>query len=376
VTRICFLIRQLNLGGAQRQLLELVKGLDRDRFEITIVTFYDGGLYSAQAQNLPGVRCLSLRKGGRWDVFFFLRRLLRTLREINPRILHGYLGAANVLGVLLKPFLRNMRVVWGLRASNMDWRRYDWSEDFIFGLQRLCARWAALIIVNSQAGCSYLQSQGFPERKMLVIPNGIDTAYFRPDADSRDRVRAEWKIAGHAALIGLVARFDPMKDHETFLRAAEKFATARPEARFVVVGAGGPDYQIRLRAQFDELIMTHRVIWAGAREDMPAVYNALDILTSSSAYGEGFSNVIAEAMASGVPCVATDTGDSALILGDEGVLVPPQAPEALAAGWQQILELSPSQRRVLGEQARQRIIENFSSSALVQKTSAALGQLV
>ena len=187
---ICFLIRQLNLGGAQRQLLELVRGMDRTQFDITILTFYDGGIYAEQLKSLPHVRMLSLNKRGRWDVIAFYRRLLRTLRQMRPQVLHGYLGGSNLLCILLKPFLRDVRLVWGMRASNMDWSRYDWLEDFIFGLQRFCARWADLIIVNSRAGFAYLQNHHFPKQKMLVISNGIDSEQFCPDQEARARVRA------------------------------------------------------------------------------------------------------------------------------------------------------------------------------------------
>jgi glycosyltransferase involved in cell wall biosynthesis len=375
VIRVCFLIRQLNLGGAQRQLLELAKGLDRTKFEITILTFYDGGIYAAPAQQLEGVRYRSLHKRGRWDLFGFVRRLVRRLRQMPPQILHGYLGVSNLLCVLVKPLLRGVRIVWGMRASNMDWERYDWLENFVFGLQRFSSRWADLIIVNSQAGRDYLLRHDFPEHKMLVIPNGIDIEYFRPDDAARAQVRAEWKIGAEEKLIGMVARFDPMKDHATFLHAAAALLQTRDDVRFVVVGEGNLSYQNQLRAQFDVLLMTQKVRWVGARSDMPAVYNAMDIVTSSSAYGEGFSNVIGEAMACGVPCVATAAGDSAMIVGDAGIVIPPGNVEALREAWQKMLFSDSQLRRALGEKARARIVENFSSRVLVQKTAEALVQL-
>ena len=189
-------------------------------------------------------------------------------------------------------------------------------------------------------------------------------------------MRAEWKIDEETQLIGIVARFDPMKDHTTFLRAAALLVQNRDDVRFVVVGEGNTGYQKQLRAQFDELIMTQKVIWAGARTDMAAVYNAMDILTSSSAYGEGFSNVLGEAMACGVPCVATDVGDAAVILGESGLVVPRENPEMMVAAWQEILSLTARQRRLLSEDTRERMTENFSNRALVQETSAALVRLL
>ncbi len=374
--RLCFLIRQLNLGGAQQQLLALAHGLDPEKYKLTILTFYSGGLLSARLAELPRVNYISLNKGSRWDLLGFFFRLARHVRKIRPHILHGYLGVSNVLAVLLKPLLPKTRIVWGVRASDMDWKQYPWHERFVFNLQRSLARFADLIIVNSQAGFDFLRGRGFPERKLLVIHNGIDTQRFLPNAEARRGLRSEWQVRDNEILIGLVARLDPMKDHFTFLYAAALLARERDEARFICLGDGPKEYQHSLQALAEELQLHARLMWSNGRDDMPAVYNAFDLLASSSAYGEGFSNVIGEAMACGVPCVATDVGDSARIVGATGALVAPANPRGLAAAYQRILDETPEQRRARGEHARQRIVENFSTTALVQKTSEALTNLL
>jgi glycosyltransferase involved in cell wall biosynthesis len=376
MTRLCFLIRRLNLGGAQRQLLALAASLARAHYEVTIITFYSGGLLSAQLDELPHVKNFSLNKRGRWDLFGFIIRLARALRALRPQILHSYLGVSNVLAVLLKPLLPQTRLVWGVRASDMDWSRYAWHERVVFNLQRKLARFVDLIIVNSHAGFSFLLAHGFPKHKLLVIQNGIDVQRFFPDAKARQRVRREWQVRDDEILIGLVARLDPMKDHSTFLRAAASFARKRESARFLCLGEGPQNYRRELQALAKELGLQARVIWSNGREDVPAVYNGLDLLTSSSAYGEGFSNVIGEAMACGVFCVVTDVGDSAQIVGASGVVILPHNPPQLAAAWQYLLDAPAEQRRSRGEQARQRIVENFSTTALAQKTSAALRNLL
>jgi len=200
---------------------------------------------------------------------------------------------------------------------------------------------------------------------MTVIPNGIDTEHFKPDPMARKLIRAEWGVADNEILIGLVARLDPMKDHSTFLRAATMLAQERPDVRFVCVGDGAEPYKSEVRRLATELALGDRLIWAGARHDMPAVWNALDLAVSSSSYGEGFSNTIAEAMACGVPCVVTDVGDSALIVGDAGIIVQPSMPAALCEGFRQMVKRSgPEFRNV----ARASIVNRFTKEVLLTHT--------
>lgn len=373
--RLCFLIRMLNDGGAQRQLVELVRGLDRARFDVTVMTFYAGGRFWEEMRRVPGVRLISLDKTGRWHVFRFLWRLFREVRRLRPHLLHGYLGGANILAVLLKPFVPGMRAVWGIRAAYMDLARYDWLERATFGVQRRLARFADLIIVNSQAGWEWHRRLGFPVERMTVIPNGIDTEHFQPDGEARRRVRAEWGIAEGELVIGVVGRLDPMKDHPNFIRAAAILAEERSDLRFVCVGDGPTPYREELQGLAGRLGLLERLIWAGARSDMSAVYNALDVLCSSS-YGEGFPNVVGEAMACGVPCVVTDAGDSAWIVGDVGIVVPPCDPAALAGGLRAVLSRPTEQRRVLGAAGRERIVRQFGRTMLAETTMEALNALL
>src|SRR5262249_37999795 len=151
------------------------------------------------------------------------------------------------------------------------------------------------------------------------------------------RVRAAWGLVGEP-LIGLVGRVEATKDYPTFLKAAARLSAARPDVRFVCVGEGSAAHAAELRALAQSLHVEGSVIWAGIRHDMPAVYNALDVLTSASV-GESFSNVIAEAMACGVPCVVTHVGNSPSIVGETGLIVAPGDPDALAAQWQLLLDL-------------------------------------
>ena len=258
----------------------------------------------------------------------------------------------------------------------MDLSRYDWFWRLSFFLERKLSRFADLIIVNSYAGMEYSAQNGFPMEKMIVIPNGIETANFSPQPTLREKIRKEWEISNNETLIGLVARLDPKKDHITFLKAAAQVSRVRPDIRFVCVGRGDEVYYERLRHIGDECGLNGRILWAGSRDDMPAVYNGLDILCLSSAFGEGFPNVIGEAMACGVPCVVTDVGDSARIVGDNGIVVPPGQPEALSSGLLEMVARIEKNKEDLADRLRRRIVEEFSVEKMVQLTEAALSDLL
>jgi len=367
--KIAFLIRSLNYGGAERQLVTLAKGL-RDRgHEVVVLVFYAGGPLEGDLHDL-GIRVCPLEKRGRWEIWRFLVRLYRRLRPERPDIVHGYLSEPNLVLVALKPFLRGMKVIWGIRTSYMDLRHYDWLSTVSFKISCLLSRFADLIIANSHAGSAYHVSNGFPDRKMVVVPNGIDTNRFRPDRDARLRVRAEWRIDADETLVGLVGRLDPMKDHGTFLRAASLLSRERQDVRFVCVGDGPEHYRRSLVALAEQLGVSERVLWVPARRDGHAVFNALDLAVSSS-YGEGFPNVIAEAMACGVPCVVTDVGDSAWIVGETGHVVPPRDPSALKAAIATLLD-GPLPNPAL---VRNRVVECLSALELARKTERAFLQL-
>jgi glycosyltransferase involved in cell wall biosynthesis len=368
--RLLFLIRSLERGGAERQLVQLVKGLDKSRFSATVATFYDGGAMRAELEGLEGVQLFSLRKKSRWDLIPFACRLARVARRVNPQIVHGYMGVANELALLVGRGL-GARVVWGLRASNRDFSRYDRFCAEAFRLGAWLSRQADLIVVNSGAGKQHHIARGYRGDRMTVIPNGIDTDQFRRDREGGQRMRAAWGVAEDEVLIGMVGRLDPVKDHPTFLRAAAILAGERPGVRFVCVGDGPARYRDELQMLAEELRLEDRVVWPGAQSDMPGVYSALDVLVSCSS-GEGFSNAIAEAMACEVWCVVTNVGDSAAIVGSAGGTIPVGCPEALKAALAQFLDLSESQRSALAREGRQRILSEYTVEVLVRRTEAAL----
>lgn len=366
MTLLC-LTRSLNYGGAERQLGVLASRLKRVGHSVAVATFYGGGPLEQDLVR-QGVPIHSLGKRSRWDVPGFFWRLIRLVRRVNPAVVYGFLGSANILAVLLKPLFPSVRIVWGVRASNMDLGHYGWLDRLLFRVECALARCADRIIVNSMAGRDYVAEHGFPTDKLVVIPNGIDTEGFRPDPSARRLVRQDWGIGDDEFVIGLVGRLDPMKDQETFLRAAGLLARQRPDVRFVCVGDGPATRRQVLAALAEDLGLSGRMLWKEAVREIAPVYCALDVLTLSSAFGEGFPNVVAEAMACGTPCVVTDVGDAGRLVGETGLVVPPRDPDALCKAWGEALAWSEDERAARIRQARERIVRQFTVDRMVEAT--------
>jgi glycosyltransferase involved in cell wall biosynthesis len=255
----------------------------------------------------------------------------------------------------------------------MNLNYYDWFVRLSFLFECTLSAFADLIIANSQSGREYYIKHGFPSNKVVVIHNGIDVDRFKPDSQERKRVRAEWGIPENIILVGNVARLDPIKDHFTFLNAALLLARETTDIRFVCIGDGSIEYREQLLTYANRIGLEGIVSWIGSRTDMAAVYNALDVVVSSS-MSEGFPNVLGEALACGVPCVATNAGDSALILGTiSGRVVPVKDSRALADGITRILE---SRGIPPVSIIRQRISDMFHEDRMVQTTEQAVMSLV
>ena len=236
---------------------------------------------------------------------------------------------------------------------------------------RLCA-WLSNcmpvhIICCSEASRGIHEALGYDICKMSVIGNGVDFTAFSPDRTAGAKIRSVAGLQPDVPLIGMVARFHPQKDHQNFIRAAAILSDSHPNVQFLLCGEGVEPSNITLSNWISDEGIGARVHLLGERSDIKAVHNSLNIATLSSSYGEGFPNVLAEAMACGVPCVATDIGDSAIIVGEGGSVVPPSNPVALAAAWAEILEGDVDFRTALGTAARHRVLQNFRLEDVVDR---------
>ncbi len=362
--KILHVITSFDIGGAEIVLYHLLKNMDADRFENQVVSLIPPGPVGEKIQALfIPVFSLGMRPGYPSPGGLF--RLSRLLRRESPDVVQTWLYHADLLG-LLAAKLTGLPVLWNIRGSYLDMSHYNrWSTR----VRSICARLSAFpkaVVVNSRAGEVFHERIGYHPQRWVYIPNGIDTGQFQPDKFARTLVRNELGLEQDSPLIGLVARFDPMKDHENFMRAASLLAAKFPNVHFVLVGKGAESSTPFFGNFLGNNPLHGRLHLLGQRDDIPNLMAALDIASLSS-YGEGFPNTIAEAMSCGIPCVATDVGDSSFLIGDTGLVVPPKDPQALADAWERILSLSAEERLTLGEQARQRIQQLFSISQVARR---------
>ena len=303
-----------------------------------------------------------------------LVRLRRLFVSEHPDLVYAFLPTQTTLAALLLPLGLQTKLVFGLRAGGMQLDRYGALDALTYRSEVWLAPRADLIIANARAVRTNAVSRGLPANRIAIVPNGIDTETMRPDRTAGRALRQALGIVEPAFVIGCVARLDPMKDHVAFLAAAASFARDHADARFVCVGHGPARYCAELKALARTLGLGGRVIWDGEIGDVKAAYNAFDIATLPSAFGEGFPNVVAEAMACGVPVVATDVGDVRPIVGEVGEVAPPRDPEQLCASWAR-LRLRLAQDPGLGEASRRFIIATYGVDAMVRRTESALALL-
>jgi len=346
-------------------LYRLLKSMDAARFENQVVSLIRPGPVGERIQAL-GIPVSSLNMWpGRLslDALFGLVKLIR--RE-SPDLLQTWLYHADLLGALAAK-ISATPVIWNIRASNMDMTFYRRLSSVVL---RACVQfsgWPQAVIVNSKAGQEFHTRLGYHPRRWVHIPNGIDTGLFQPNLPARALLCNELGLAPDTLLIGLIARFDPMKDHGNFLRAASLLASKMVDVHFVLAGNGVEPSNLGFREYLDRDELHGRLHLLGQRDDISNLTPALDIASSSSSFGEGFSNTIAEAMSCGIPCVVTDVGDSAYLVGETGIVVPPMNPQALSDGWQRLISLGFEGRNELGAAARQRIQQNYQQDDITRK---------
>lgn len=295
--------------------------------------------------------CLNIQKLREVPLAFW--SLVRLLHRYKPDVIMTWLYHADLFGTFaaITAGLGRKRLVWNLRCSDIDFSRYAYSTKIICRLLAYLSFLPAQVITNSQAGRRHHLSLGYKPQKWGYLPNGFDTSEWYPDAEDRENVRIELGLSAHDVAIVVVARNDPQKDHTTFLAAADKLAKRYSKVKFILIGRNTQNIPL-------PTALRNKMIVLGERTDVARLLRGMDIAVLSSAYGEGFPNVVGEAMATGLPCVVTDVGDSALIVEDTGIVVPPRNADSLADAIQILIDDPDLQNR--GAEARRIIIGCYS----------------
>jgi len=260
-------------------------------------------------------------------------------------------------------------IAWNVRCTESNEHRKR-----AMSLLAWMSRFPDAILVNSLAGRRYHEERGYRPKSWVHIPNGIDVEMFRPDSNARGHVREELGVGRECLLIGLIGRNHPLKDIETFLRAASFIHSECHDAHFVMVGLGLDKQNASLVELIVQLKLVPYVHLLGRRDDIPRLSSSFDIGVLSSC-AEGFPNVLGEMMACGVPCVATDVGDAGFLVGGTGRIVPPKNSAALGKACLEIIAEGSEGRRTLGEKARARIMECFDLRIIVHRYEAVYASL-
>ena len=345
--KVMHVITDLDVGGAERMMSSYLMSPRDAAPESVVVSLLPGGYFSDHLRR-AGFRVIDLNMRRNTPSVASVFRLAMLIGREKPDVVQGWMYHADLLtslALLLSGRVNRTRFYWGVRCSDMDTSKYG----FALRLAIWACTWLSwlpdAVVANSFAGRRVHRELGYRARRFPVIPNGVDTDRFKPDEAARRRIRAELGIADGTPVVAMIARVDPMKDHATFLAALEEL----PGATAILAGKGTETLKHR-----------SNVHCLGVRDDVEQIYAASDIVVLSSAFGEGFPNVLVEGMACGLAPVATAVGDCAEIMGDIGRVVPPGEPADLANAIRDILADGDDAVRVLGRRSRQRIVEQFS----------------
>jgi len=356
--KLILAIRSLNIGGAERQFIELIKHIDKSKFDVTVCTMY-GGVQEETVQAIPNIRYYNLEKSGRYDFYKFYRNYSKLLKEINPDVIYSFLGEMNLFSLWCKP--KHTKIIWGFRASNRDFSQYEKVVQTIYWLQKKLSSKVDKIIANSHAAIEFHKQNGFNMSQSVVIPNGIDTERFQRDRFKRESFREKYSLKESDIVIGIVARIDSIKGYLIFSQVAKKLMEKYPHLYFYSVGDGDK----KIQQECEEILgNTERFIWLGNQKNVEDFYSGFDIYVSSS-FGEGFSNSIAEAMSCECASVVTDVGDSAMIVSDVGIVVDAKSINSLFLGLEKMIQ---SDYKEFGKRSRKKIVENFSIEKMVINT--------
>lgn len=365
--KITYIVTDLSTGGAQTILYRLLSRLDK-RFCPSVISLMDRGKLGESIESLGiPVYILGMNQGT-LPTPFKIKRLIDLVYRLQPDLLQGWMYHGNLAAQLARTLACPQKpVVWSIHFSIQSLALEKPLTASVIKLGSVVSKFSSKILYVSLASQIQHEALGYCEIKSEVIPNGFETSLFKPSTDARLAILAELGIPKESYLIGLIGRYHPMKDHKNFFQAASLLREKQKNVHFILAGSEVDNNNQDLRELVSNLSLCDRVHLLGERSDMPQLTAALDIASLSSAYGEAFPLVIGEAMSCGIPCVVTDVGDSAWMVGSTGLVVSSKNPKALANAWNELINLGSEGRKSLGKAARRRIIELFSLEIIVEK---------
>lgn len=364
--RLVQIITGLSTGGAETMLLKVLEHIDRSLFSPHVISLTKGGEIGSRIESLGiPVETLGMRPGHFGPTQFLW--LTKRLTELRPDIVHTWMYHADLVGGLAARLAGIRATGWGIRHSNLAPEHNKRSTLRVVKACAVLSHWVPRAILCCSEAAKVIHIRfGYDGTKITVVPNGFDLDRFMPNPEARNSIRCELGLAAETPLVGLIARFDPQKNHIGFIRAAALVYKQRPDTHFLLAGSGVHNSNEPLMGAIKAAGVMKATHLLSRRDDIWQVMAALDVSVSSS-HGEAFPNVLGEAMACGVPCVVTDVGDSAEIVGDTGRVVRPNDMEGLASSILEVLSLSQVDRTRLGGRARERIMLNFDINKIARR---------
>lgn len=354
---VLHVISGLAVGGAEMALYRLITSSRGGEYTHAVVALTpDGGM--GQRFREAGIDLTAFDfKTSPMSHFF---RLLRLMRRTRPDIVQTWLYHADMLGGLAARLAGNRNVIWGVRTTDLDVSASARATPLVRQACARLSRWVpqAIVCVAETSRQAHMVL-GYDASRMVVVGNGFDTSRLTATADQRAALRALCGFSADDIVVGTLGRFNADKDHHNFVRAAGLLTQQHRRLRFLMVGRGLDGANPELMRWIDQTGYPERFVLLGERTDVPACLAAMDIFCLSSRT-EAFPNAIGEAMAMGLPCVATDVGDVSMLVADTGIVVPRQSPAALALGLATLLAMEPDARQQFGQRAKARIHAEFT----------------
>ncbi len=360
--KIAFIITGLSRGGAERMLIKLLKSMDRTRYTPAVFCLTDNLTLSPELEAI-GVSVHHYRLNSPLYLGYHLIKFIRDCRAFSPDILQGWMYHGNILAWIVRRFCQ-AKLIFGIRATLYGFKLEKPQTRLMIRLGGILSKFADRIIYVSQIAREHHEAIGYAPHHACVLANGFELDKFKPNDTYRQDYRLRMGVMDHEILIGYFARFHKIKGHLDLIEAFSQVHRRFPHTKLALAGLSLDESNIMIQEALRHFKLTNHVLLLGELSTPERILPTLDIFASPS-HQEGFPNVVGEAMACQIPCVVTDVGDSALCVGDTGIVVPAMAPDQLAQGLCQMIQ-DPN-RVALGVRARERIETEFALSAIVKK---------